>query len=345
MRAMNAVSDDYVTFYSRLTHAAKPYFARMAKKPIGRLEERFPNTVALLFDAALKYAKNQQDNLLAENVTIPFLVNLLQAEVKFYPEKIPEIFDVEGIRNNIFDVDLEGLRQLFHDYVVNVQIPSYTTVELLLEKGKIKMAHEEALKLTHTFDKTRSFKALIQYYLNHKNIQEALALFHLIPLSAERRDTVSRIISSLLTDKKFNEAISFSKELNDVDLRDHAIHEMSLWLVKEGRLETGITVLDKIVHDEDMKAYTLSLIVMILTSQGNFAKASELAFSIEDKDYKQDALNDIIKKMVRLRRLPEAEDFVNRLEGVIEKKEASKIIESGLKVIEQDRRIQKIQLF
>lgn len=342
---MIATSDEFLSAYMRLTHAAKPYFTRMAKRPLGRLEERYPKTVFLLFEAALKYVSKHPENSLPENAESSVIVDLLQREAGEYTIGTPEIIDNEGIKPDISEIDVASLWQLFYDYVVNLQTPSHATVELLLEKGKIEMAENVTLKLTHAYNKTRSLAKLIQYYLNQKNSEKAIALFALVPSTSDRRDEVSKIVSSLLEQQQFENALSFSKGLNDNELRAHALHEMSLWLTKQGKLENGLAILNEISDENDIKAYTLSLMIAILTSQGKFAEASQLALTIRDTDYRQDAINDIVKKMVRIRRMQEAEEFIFQLEGVVEKREASKILESGWKVQLQDQRIRKIQIF
>lgn len=330
MRPMIAASKDFIAADMRLTHAAKPYFARMAEKPIGKLEDRYPKTIFLLFEAALKYAANHNNDLSSENVDSSIIIDLLLLEAKQHnSDEAPEIIDNEGLKPNISKIDLDGLWQLFHNYIINLQIPSYATVDLLLEKGKLEKAHEEALKLTHDYDKTKSIIKLIIYYLDHKNIEKAIALFAFMPEDNDKRNVISRIIYSLLSEQQFDKALSFSKDLIHNELSEHALHEISLWLAKDGRVEDGLAILSEII-DDDMKAYTSSLIVMFLTGRAKFAEASKLALSIQDKDYRQDAINDIVKKMVRLRRMHEAEEFVTQLEGAVEKKEARKIIESNL---------------
>lgn len=344
MKPMITASKDFISADVRLTHAAKPYFARMAEKPIGKLEERYPQTVFLLFEIALKYAAHHHDDSLAENVDASKMIDLLQQEAKqLMSKKAPEIIDNEGLKPNISKVDLDGLWQLFHNYVVNLQIPSYVTVDLLLEKGKLEMAHEEALKLTHDYDKTKSIIKLTIYYLNQKNHEKAIALFALMPEGNDRRDLVTKIIHSLLSEQQFDQALSFSKDLINHELSEHALHEISLWLAKNGRLEDSFIILNEMIDDE-MKAYTLSLIVMILSGQAKFTEASKLAFSIRDKDYRQDGINDIVKKMVRFRRMPEAEEFAAQLDEAVEKREARKIIESSLKSRLQDERIKRLHL-
>lgn len=343
MRPMFSVSSELISSDARLTHAAKPYFARMAAKSIGKLEEKYPKTVSLLFEAALNYIKNPHNDSLAENMSIPSIIDLLQQEAKQLKNEHCEIIDDNVLKPQIPKSDLNGLSQLFHDYVVNLQIPSYRTVELLIERNKLDLACETALKLMHDYDKAKSINMLILYYLHHKKTKKAMDLFNYYPENANTRDLVSKTLDALMAEHQFDQALAFSKSLKDKELCEYGIHELSLRLIKSGKFEEGVRLLNEIT-DCDIKAYTLSLVVTILTSQKKFTQASNLALTIQDKDYQRDALNDIVKKMVRMISLKSAEEFVAHMEGVVEKKEASKIIESSLKARLQDERIKKLQL-
>src|ERR1700691_1365142 len=108
MKPMIATPDDFLSTYMRLTHAAKPYFTRMAKKSIGRLEDRYPKTVFLLFEAALKYVANHQKNSLPENVESAVIVDLLQLKAKQHAVGMPEILDNEGIKSDVSEIDVGG---------------------------------------------------------------------------------------------------------------------------------------------------------------------------------------------------------------------------------------------
>ncbi|MBA3815907.1 MAG: hypothetical protein H0X29_05205 [Parachlamydiaceae bacterium] len=345
MKPLIVDSEDFISADMRLTHAAKPYFTRMAKKPLGRLEDRYPKTVFLLFEAALIYVEQNLEHAFPLNLEESVIVDLLKSEDGKHNLEITEIIENEQLRSDIPEIDLESLWLLFRDYVGNLQIPSYATVGLLLERGKPEKAQAQALKLKHLYDITRSLNILIQHCLNHKNIEKAMQLFALLPTTSDRREEVSKIVDFLFSQKQHNKAFTFSKNLEDSVLRNHALHEVSLWMVKQGELEQGLKILNEYVEDSDVKAYTLSLIVAVLTGQGRFDQASKLAFTILEVDYRQDAINAIVKKMVRIRRIDKAEEFMTRLEGGMEKKEALKIIESGLKAKLQDERIKKIQIF
>lgn len=342
MRPSFIKTDEFLSADMRLTHAAKPYFARMAKKPIGLLEERYPITDQLLFEAALKCTTGKHEFPLPETIDSSTMVHLLQ-KIAVSSKKTPEIFET-NLTSTISEFDLEGLCQLFNEYIANLLLPSYLSVKTLLNKGKIVLAEEMALNLTHAQDQTKSLEMLIQYYLSSKDIQKAISLFSYIPITSDRRDIVSKIIAFLLKNKQLDLAINFCNKLNDNGLECHAFHEISLGLAKENMPKESLDILNKI-EDPDLKAYTLSLIIGILTNQAKFVDASKLVFDIQDTDYRQDGLNDIVKKMIRVGRMHDAGKFIDRLEGTKEKLEANKIMESSLKVHLLDKKIRDMRRF
>lgn len=341
-------ANDPVANFMRITHAAKPYFALFSRKPVGLVQERYPETAEKLFRLALKIVDGEYGEKLREEempvamegLTYPTetVIGMLREEVRQTSERT-EIFDENLALKKISDIDIEGLAQLFHEYLANLMTPSHLTVELLLDKGLEDRALDVALSLRHPYEKGRALVDVIANKLQQKKADEAEELFGLIPQEYEKRAVATKILGHYLNEGDLESAIAFGEDLEE--LREHTLPVIAVWMVTHQRLDRAIALVNDWAKGSN-KDYVLSLIVNALAGKNDFEEAKAVVWTIKDRGYRQDAFDAIVKKLVNLRKLKEAQAFVNSLDNVDSRQQSNRIIESAVASFEQDRRIQQL---
>lgn len=352
MKSMILRADDSIDVYNRITHAAKPYFARFAQKPVMSLHRHYPKTIKLLFELALKIVegkygdeKKREIPVMMEGMTYPIstVVQLLQEESKRRSSvERPEIFDKDMSVKLIPEEDLNGLLQIFHEYIANLITPSHLTVGMLLEHGQEKMALEQALKLQNNQEKGKGIADVISWKLDRNLMHDAVKLFDEIPSDFDIRLIATKILNRMLERKEVERAFEFGTRLTDQRERAHAMQVIAIWLADNYQLQRAQALVEECLAGSH-REYVLSLIVNVTVGKNLFDEARKLAFSIRDRGYRQDALNAIVKKLMRLRRVPDAIAFVESLSDVIEKQETEKIVKSALTSYQQDQRIKAMR--
>lgn len=352
MKSNSELSEDSMEIFMRITHAAKPYFARFAAKPIGPVQERFPKTAKMLFEIALgladgKYGAQFRDEVIAimEGTAYPTpdIIELLQQAALYCPLlERPEILNRQLALVGVSDVDLEGLMQLFHEYLANLITPSHLTVHMLLDNRLAEKAFNVAFNLRNPREKGRALVEMIAYALNDHRLDKAVKYFDLIPPDYERRGAMDRIILELLEVGQIERAIAFGTQLNKTGERVHAMQVLAVWLAKNQRLGQGLALVHKYLQNSQ-KDYILSLIVRAAAGRNNFEEAKKIAFGITDRGYRQDGLEAIVKKLVGMRKIADAQAFVEQLGSVKEREEAGRVVESAMASFQRDERIRSMQ--
>lgn len=352
MKSMLIRTDDSIEMFKRITHAAKPYFARFAQKPTLSLHKTYPKTIRLLFELALKVedGKYGEENkreipILMEGMTYPIstVIELLRTESKRKDvNERPEIFDSDMSLISMKEEDLNGLLRIFHEYIANLVTPSHLTVEILLEHGHVERALDQALQLSSDQEKGRGIGEVIDWKLDRNQLEEAVSIFGKMPSDFDMRAVGTKIINKMLERRKVDRAFEFGMSLAASDERDHAMQVIALWLADNNQLGKGLALVDDCLEG-NYREYVLSLMVNVIVGRNMLDEAKKLAFSIGDRGYRSDALNAIVKKMMRLRRIPEAIAFVENLSDVLERQESEKIITSALVALQQDQRIKALR--
>ncbi len=288
---------------------------------------------------------NQSKELLVafknlDNVAIEGI--MLGGEIELSDEENSALSKMNGwTRTHSLDSGLrKSISQLFHNFIESCLHPSHLTVRNLLQLNLEEEAHRVANQLKNPKDKTKA----IEHHINHllsKNIDKAMALWH--PLSTPNRIPIAvKIIESYLNLKRQDEAIAFALNLTHNDERDHLLRETVMLLTQQHELPLALALVEKI-HTAEIRAYAKSNIVHILARQNQFPKAKEIALSISDRGYREDAILDIVKAYLQIRHVDDAIQFVDSIKNPYEKKKSAKIIEAAMKAYHLDEKVEKVR--
>lgn len=372
------VSDDT----SRITATAKASFDAVPAQILDKVEEIYPHTVHALFDAALHVmeerwgtALKDKFTLSSERISSPRVVlALLAVNASYYDHPLLEIFQIfkndlhwkqlsqklkdyedEAIYHYIFSEEhlewierlqvspehLQGLMQLFDHFIDNMNNPSTPLVHLYLENSQKEKAIQAIAQLRHPIEKSKSISELIDYLLFENDLSTALNIWNEIPLPAEKHRQAIKLIHKMVDRDLTDEALGFVISHPKHHERDLLTKEIALELSKKGDVQKALDIV-RAIDDKDLQHFTRSRMVKLLASQNKMHIAKEIAFSILDEEYKQDALIEIVKAFLHKRKFDEAIKFVATLsEG--EKKKPAQVIESALKAHHQDEKVRSLR--
>lgn len=242
-------------------------------------------------------------------------------------------------------LDVIALEKIFKNFLQNLYNPSHLShlfINYLVDKLNIlEQAIDISILIKNPIEKTKSLELLIDKLLSINEYDYALTLWRLIPIKKNKYQIINTIVEKYIDSGLVENTLYVHQDIKDDEERDNVLRELAFQLAKNKHLVKALEAADTI-HDFELKSYTKSKIVHILCSQLDFNNAKKIALNIEDPDYKEDAVNDIVKTYLLKRNFDEAIHFVNSLPNMKERRNAAKRIESALKAFHQDEKVQAI---
>lgn len=192
--------------------------------------------------------------------------------------------------------------------------------------------------LRNTAEKNRSNEMIISHLLD-RDLKKAHMLWN--QLTVGRNRWAKKIVETLLKLGHHQIALDFSSSLEHAE-QDHFLRSMAIWYANNLELDQALEIVQTI-NNFDIQAYAKSNIVHILCRQKQFQKAKEIALSIQDRDYREDAILDIVKAYLQERCIDEAILFVDSFKNPNEKSKPAKVIAAALKAQHQDEKVREVR--
>ena len=234
-----------------------------------------------------------------------------------------------------------AFEHLFHSFIESCLHPSHLTVQQLLRYHLLNEAYLILESLKNPNDRARALESYIQEILQ-KDTEQAVKLSHTLPPSSQRSQLAVKIIASCLDRKSADVALNFAQSVDKGEERDTLLHEMALLLTQRRKLPQALAVVEK-MENTALIAYSKSNIVRLLARQNQFPKAKEIAHSIQERDYREDAFSEIVKAYLQIRRVDDAIQFVESIQQPYEKKKSAKVIEAAMKAYHLDEKVDRVR--
>lgn len=233
--------------------------------------------------------------------------------------------------------------KFFLDFIDHLVNPSHVLVDLLIHKNHlIERAIDTTLMIKNPMDKSKSIELLIYDLLDKNQIDRAIELWELIPVKQEKFKAAIKITEKMIEAGKIDEALKFSDETMEPEPHDHLLREASLKIAKRHLLPKALEVIESI-KDAHIKYYAQSNLVHLLCNQFDFFNAKKVALAIEEEDFKEDAIMEIVKNYLTRRKYDEAIQFINSLDTPYEKRKPAKLIEIALKIRHEDEKVSQVR--
>ena len=238
------------------------------------------------------------------------------------------------------NADFKALKQIFEHDVNKISNPSHLTVKLFLGMGEDEKAMELVKTIRHPIEQSKSLADLVTNMLKTSKYSKAEELASRILTKPEKKIAETKIADKYLQENKIEEAISYANSLTDLEEKKIILEQICIGLATKGQLKKALSIVETLEFDE--KNYTLSRMVKLLASKGQFKEAKETALLIEDKGYREDANGYILKPLISLRRINEAIEFTSTIKNPNEKTQAVKLIEKAALTVYEDEKIKNL---
>lgn len=193
-------------------------------------------------------------------------------------------------------------------------------------------------RLRHAGEKNRLLEQILSHLIN-QDPKKALTLWHQLTLG--RSQWAKKIAETLLKQGQRKEALDFALNLEN-DEREHLLRSIAIWHANQREWDRSLEIIQTI-HHPDIQAYAKSNLVHVLSRQKQFQEAKEVALSIQDRSYREDAILDIVKAYMHDRFVDEAIQFVDSFKNSQEKSKPAKVIAASLKALHQDERVREVR--
>ncbi|MCE5319205.1 MAG: hypothetical protein LLG04_17810 [Parachlamydia sp.] len=207
-----------------------------------------------------------------------------------------------------------------------------------LQMNQVDQAIAILPKLRNASEKNRSLELIISHLLD-RDPKKALMLWNQLTFGRDR--WAKKIAETLLKLGQHQDALDFSLSFENVE-RDNLLRSMAIWYANKLELDQALEIVHTI-DNPDIQAYAKSNIVHTLSHQKQFQKAKEIALSIQDRGYREDAILYIVKAYLQDRYVDEAIQFVDSFKNTHEKAKPAKVIAAALKAQYQDEKVREVR--
>lgn len=294
-RALIAVRE--ILAETKVSGFAQAYFDHIPAQKIVDVENTYPQLVQQLFELAQEIVAGKHGRALQEAA---------MAEESLPREKLKPLIKAHV---SIGRGDMAVLMQIFRTFVSHFVNPSHLTVDLFLERfPDFDKAIALAFSMKNTTERARSFVHIVNKLTMEHQVEKALDVVEHIKSKSEKVKPLLSLIEKILTPLKDDVAklidqdhvdstIMLAHSLREIAQRENIFHHIAIGLTKNDRIEKALELTGHI-KDRSLRDFTLSAIVQVLASKHHFIPAKEIAFSIEDDGFQEDALGYIVKGLL-----------------------------------------------
>lgn len=236
-------------------------------------------------------------------------------------------------KNNVESTVARSLLRIFNDILVNLANPSQATVEQELQIFPGQEGVKRALKVAQLNPNTRgrsiSFAKITENLFNtHRSSGEALTkALHVVRQNVpetQQGEVLMTVVDKFLKPHHFHkegsvdadkvvEVVNAAEQIEDVAERDQVLRKIAIGLARNSLPKEATEVAAKI-QDPNTKGLTQSSVVKILSeTTQHLQQASDLAFSMTEQDYQDDAISYVVNGYFHNNQIDQAFNLVGKI--------------------------------